>query len=412
MDNLLELIILANLVVVLGYFADKGAERAYNFLKKHYRQIRIKDIIGRVEDNNKNLKIHSLDRLEDFYEPENIYILKNRKKLFVDFPKDLKGQLASSEIPMVFRQDISLDESSDFKDLEEETGIENLSQLIEKHRRIAANLFIDKFKKGLISSNILRSGILDFDFGPRYDSYDRWVLGVSSRLNLEFFKTDYFTNMVFKSIYQELCQKNHPISKVKDPSRIKKYRAFLTSFRINTFLIVNSRRGNKIVFGKGSRDSKYPKDKCKWRTTMDKFLMPTEHHRNNMCILNYLYQGLDEHLGLKKNYQDYVMEEKFYDLFLDRENFELGITSTIKFNGKFSNILTGKDPSEASNLKLDEVRLVPFNRKALGEFMRENKDKLTTSCLYALNMVSARNLILPPEISLNREANELYYFIG
>lgn len=411
-DNLWQLIILANIVIVLGYFADKGAEKVYVFLKNKYRQSKIRDIIGRVEANNNSLKINSLDRLEDYYEPENIYILKSRKRLFVDFPKDLKSELSHAEKPVVFRQDISLDGSSNFKDIEKETEIEKLGELIEKHRRIAAKLFIDKYRRGLVTSNGLRSGILDFDFGARYDSYDRWVLDVSSKLNLEVFETDYFTNMVLKSIYQELCQNNHSIAQATDPFSIKKYRAFLTSFRINTFLIVNARRGNKIVFGKGSKENKYPKDKCKWRTTMDKFLMPSEYHSNSVSILKCLYQGLHEHLGLNKEYKDYVIEEKFYDLFLDRENFELGITSTIKFNWKFGKYLTGKDSSEANNLKLDEVRLVPFDRKALGEFMKENKENLTASCLYAINMISARNLILPPEISQGIRANEIYYFIG
>lgn len=412
MDNLFLLILVVSVVLILGYFADMAAEKIYVFFKNKYRQSRIKDIIGRVENNNHNLRIHSLDRLEDYYEPENIYILKSRKKFFVDFPADMKLHLANGQRTVVFRQDVSLDGSSNFKDIEKETGIENLPQLIEKHRRIAAKAFIDKYQKGLIHSNTLRSGILDFDFGARYDSYDRWVLDVSSRLNLEVFQTDLFTNLVFKSIYQELCDKDHPIAKATDPFSIKQYRAFLTSFRINTFLIINSRKGNKIVFGRGSKEFKIPKEKSKWRTTMDKFLMPTEYHSNRVCILNCLYQGLYEHLGLEKKYKDYIIEEKFYDLFLDRENFELGITSTIKFNWKFNKLLEGKDPSQNSSLKLDEVRLVPFTRKALGEFIKENKENLTSSCLYALNMISARNLILPPEISQGIRANELYYFIG
>jgi hypothetical protein len=55
-------------------------------------------------------------------------------------------------------------------------------------------------------------------------------------VELDLFKTDYFTHRVFRSIFHELKSKNHKISSA-GLSDFLSYKPFLTSFGINTLLI-------------------------------------------------------------------------------------------------------------------------------------------------------------------------------
>ena len=70
-------------------------------------------------------------------------------------------------------------------------------------------------------------------------------------VEMDLFKTDYFTHRVFRSIYHELKRLKHPIisSGLND---FLQYRPILTSFGINTLLICEGEDGREIVLSKRS----------------------------------------------------------------------------------------------------------------------------------------------------------------
>lgn len=364
--------------------------KAWFYGKEKNRQLKVKSIIQEAEDLADDTSILSLDHRVDYYEARDITMEKSNNRLFLNFPRDLLPQLREIDDSFIFRQDISLDGSGSFQDLARETGIADLLPMIEKHRRSVAKEFIEKARSGEITANYLKSGVNNLKFGERYDDYDRWVLDHKSGLQLLVFETDYFTHLVFQSIYQELYRQGHPIASSPGEELIN-YRAFLTNFRINTFLLLDSQKGEVIVFGKEPDLQKQSQSKGKWNVTLDKELTPADCYCPGKCILNCIFQDLEEELGLEAGHREYLKESKFYDLFLDRETFQLGITSFVKLDLKYEDLFASQ--GSRNKLKKERIVVVPFNGEALYDFVVKNRENVTNSCLFTLNMITARTLL-------------------
>jgi hypothetical protein len=167
--------------------------------------------------------------------PRAISIFGDHRSLFIGMPNDIKCEIVTREQKAgymdsqlsMFKPDTSFDGTDNFQDIAEITGIAELPELIKRHKAIIGEKFL-KSKDGLLF-NGEKYGVFNLKFTRFGDDEDPGV-------ELDLFKTDYFTHRVFRSIFHELKSKNHKISSA-GLSDFLSYKPFLTSFGINTLLI-------------------------------------------------------------------------------------------------------------------------------------------------------------------------------
>jgi hypothetical protein len=337
---------------------------------------------------SEDLNIVSLDHAYPSYDPKDIKIKKKNKKLFIAFPENIRRKFLALDNKFNFNSNISFDCSTNFTDIERETGIEGLCELIEKHREIVAIDFLKQMDQQFRIFNGNKYGIYCISCGRSSDKDER------SKLRIDVFETDYFTHRVFRSIYKELCENNHPISKVKKED-VMKYRAFTTSFGINTYVLLNTENGKvgeEIVFAKRSKFIANSEGKSKWHATVNEALTQSDYDQGNVSLLQCLYRGLREEVGVLDKHKDFIDEKKIFDLFLERRNFEMGITSIVKMDISFKDLLYLHQTAKDGALEIDELSAVPFKKNDIDQFISENKNNMTNIGLYTLYMILAREV--------------------
>ncbi|MCM3763924.1 hypothetical protein [Neobacillus niacini] len=151
-------------------------------------------------------------------------------------------------------------------------------------------------------------------------------------IRLDLFETDYFTHLVFRSIYKELKDAGHQISKIEKMEELHVYTPFLTSFGINNFIIIDTPTGNEIVFAKRFKYLCTSNSEGLWHVTMNEGLTITDKKGRDVSLIKCLHRGLREELGIKEEHHKYINDERFMDLFLETTRFEIGLKSFIRMD--------------------------------------------------------------------------------
>jgi hypothetical protein len=210
---------------------------------------------------------------------------------------------------------------------------------------------------------------------------------------MEVYNTDYFTHRVFRSVYRELVQEGHPIARCTYGD-LARYNCFTTSFGVNAFLILKSDAAHSDVIALAQR-SRLAAGNIRgeiFSATVNEGLSSTDvNYLGQVDLVQCLERGFDEEVGLTR--QDLSdARYNFYDVFLERSRFELGLTCGVVVSG-----ITPEEFSRRAEVAKDRVleiaalRFLTYTRSSLQKFINEHQ--FVPHALFTLLRVAVRDQI-------------------
>lgn len=369
-----------------------AAQRLYAYCKRAISRMRLKRAIKAYTARKEGINVLDIANGDPEYTKENIFLreasnLGRPKGLFISFPEKQLEELRKREAEAgysgiqraQFRPDESFNGTSDFSELAEITGIEDLVERINKNKAAVANDFISKSSG--FHFNGEKYGIFDF-------RQTRFGEDEEPGVEINLFRTDYFTHRVFRSIYRDLKAEGHEISKVRywDDDFLK-YRPFLTSFGINAVLICEGIKGREIVLSK--RSTKVSGENSLYHVTMNEGLSQTDKDAFGRVDLELCFKrGLLEELGIDDDLYHLALRTAFYDFFLDKRNLEIGLSAVFEIDVNFTTEiepLTGRD----KNYESAGFQTIPLHTKQIARFVSAHD--FVPHGLYVLERVLMRN---------------------
>jgi hypothetical protein len=326
-------------------------------------------------------RITGLDHAGSSYDVDELVIIPSELRLVAACPLPLQQEILKRDPEYQFRPACSLDGSRSFEDIADSTGISALPSLIREHSELVGRRVLDSLDR---TRPIFNNG----KFGVASIRFDRRGQHERQALRLETFETDYFTHLVFRSIYRELKQSGHGIAGAHEADLIR-YRPFLTSFGVNTFVILDNAGIQTIVFSKRSPLLASGQGAMKWHVTMNEGLSLTDYDegRRSVSVFRSAERGLWEELGLIRGR---YREAKFYDVFLELEMLEIGITSTVRVPTTFTDFTAASDKAPDRHFESIEFLQILYSEDSLTRFLREQQGMITGAGLYAARMLTAR----------------------
>jgi hypothetical protein len=310
------------------------SQKAYTKAKDIRYKLRLRSEIAAYKKRKDAINVVDLANGDPEFEKKNIFsreisIFGAHRSLFVGMPSQIKDEISSRERESgymdsqlsKFNPDTSFNGEDSFEDIAELTGITELPELIKKHKFIVGKKSLES-KDGLIF-NGEKYGVFNLKF-TRFGDEEK------PGVEIDFFKTDYFTHRVFRSIYHELKKNKHPISSA-GLSDFLKYKPFFTSFGINTLLICEGSRGREVVLSK--RSNRVHGSVPKYHITMNEGLSQTDKDPFGKVDLELCFKrGLLEELGINEKLYQHGVKASFYDFFLEKNNFEIGLSSVFEID--------------------------------------------------------------------------------
>lgn len=396
MDQILKLLNdfasneLFNLVLggILMYIFQILYEKAKKYSKRQF----LKNELKKLKDNDIEKKVVDIANGDPDFSNENIFvrtvdIFGKTKSLYVSLPNEYKNEIIKKEEAYgfshtqktIFNNDTSFDGSNSFDDLCKITKIDNLTSLIEKHRKIVGKQFLNN-ENGILF-NGSKYGIFNIEL-KRFGEEEK------PGVVIELFETDYFTHRVFRSIYHELKENNHKIINV-DSHNYLQYKPFFTSFGINTVLITDGIKNDEIVLTKRSKSVNT--DKELFHISMNEGFSQTDKDMFGKLDLELCFKrGLLEELGITENIYRNASYAAFYDFFLEMKNFEIGLTSVLRLDMNFEkdiSTLIGRDKT----LETSKFETLELNKKQIKNFL--DKNEMIPHGKYTLERVLLREKI-------------------
>lgn len=369
--------------IVVGIILGKVIEIIIISVKKKFLRYQMKKRIKKEEGIAlESQKILSLDHGDPAYDLHDISIETGDKKLFVECPEDLRAIISRLDPDINFSKNFSFNRGESFEDLAAITAIENLPGLIEKHSRIAAKHFINKLENGHTIFNGRKYGVYRIQRKRNADEDE------NACLRLDLFETDYFTHQVFRSIYQELKEEGHPISKITKLEDLQSYFPFTTSFGMNTFIIIETPSTDEVIFAKRSKYLNSGSVESKWHVTMNEGLTETDKEGREISLIKCMHRGLREELGIREEHHKSIIDEKFMDLFIEMNKFEIGLTSFVKMDMTMGKLQDLYSVAKDGELETDGLAAIPISERKLNEFIK--KETLTEAAKYTLKMYLSR----------------------
>jgi hypothetical protein len=349
-------------------------QKTYRYIAKLTARRKLKNELETLKKKQKNIKVIDLANGDPDFENENIFVrtvnlFGKKKSLYIDLNKDHKKIIEDaekekgfrSEQKSIFNADQSFNGTSNFEDLAQITQIHNLAELINKHRLIVGEKFIQA-EDGMLF-NAKKYGIFNLNF-TRFGENEK------PGAEIDLFETDYFTHRVFRSIYHELKEKEHEIMNVNAHNFLQ-YKPFFTSFGINTLLITEGDSSKEIILSK--RSTKVHTKESMFHITMNEGLSTTDKDPFDKIDLELCFKrGLLEELGITEKLYNLSVRGSFYDFFLEFNNFEIGLTSVLEMELNFEKDIK---PLVARDKVLESSHFVsiPLKQKDILNFVKENK---------------------------------------
>lgn len=349
-------------------------QRVYTKAKDIRYKLRLRSEIAAYKKRKDAINVVDLANGDPEFEKKNIFsreisIFGSHRSLFVGMPSQIKDEISLREREAGymdsqlsnFNPDTSFNGEGCFQDIAELTGITELPELIEKHKFIVGQNFLES-KDGLIF-NGEKYGVFNLKF-TRFGDEEK------PGVEIDFFKTDYFTHRVFRSIYHDLRRNNHPIS-TAGLSDFLKYKPFFTSFGINTLLICEGSRGKEIVLSK--RSNRVHGSIPKYHITMNEGLSQTDKDPFGKVDLELCFKrGLLEELGINEKLYQHGVKASFYDFFLEKNNFEIGLSSVFEIDLDYEKDI---EPLIArdKHLEVDSFVSLPLKTKDIENFIRDHE---------------------------------------
>jgi len=367
-------------------------QKSFKTIKNIKYKSKLRSEISAYKKRKDAINVLDLANGDPEFEKSNIFsrevsIFGINKSLFIDMPDDIKKVISSREREAgymdsqltKFHPDTSFNGKDNFHDIAMSSGIADLPSLIKKHKIIVGKKFLES-KDGLIFNGD-KYGVFNLKF-TRFGDEEK------PGAEIDFFKTDYYTHRVFRSIYHDLKKKNHPISSA-GLSDFLKYKPFFTSFGINTLLICEGKRGKEIILSK--RSNRVHGNAPKYHITMNEGLSQTDKDPFGKVDLELCFKrGLLEELGINEKLYQHGVKASFYDFFLEKNNFEIGISSVFELDVDYEKDI---EPLIARDkqLEVDSFVALPLKSKEIAQFV--NDHDFIPHGLYVLERVLLRENI-------------------
>ncbi|TCI46137.1 hypothetical protein EVJ27_06510 [Exiguobacterium sp. SH3S2] len=253
--------------------------------------------------------------------------------------------------------------------------------LIEKYREMVADDFIQRKNGCHFNSDKLGVDQIREEFGIGHKE--------KNAIHILLYHTDYYTHRVMKAVYKELLEKEIYFTKDRffDSHELSQLRAFLTSIGVNIILVMDD--GQNVILSQRSHRSAHSENAGKFNSTAMEGI--TLHDRvgekNNIYVDNVIDRAIEEEIGI----QHPGNKKRIYDVFLEKNYFEIGITASVELEESFEETVKHSYSKDGA---LEIKKLVPvyFNQSELNEFVATND--FMQQGLYTLKMVAARKNII------------------
>lgn len=378
--------------LLFGSFILYVLQQSYRKVKNIRHRRRLRYELSLYKKRKNSINVVDLANGDPEFEKRNIFsrevsIFGAHRSLFLSMPVEIEEKIISREREAgymdsqlsKFHADTSFDGGSDFKDLAELTGIIELPCLINKHKNIVGEEFLNTKERLIFNGD--KYGVFNLKFTRFGDDEKPGV-------EIDFFKTDYYTHRVFRSIYQELKLNGHPIASA-GLSDFLKYKPFLTSFGINALLICEGGNGKEIILSK--RSGRVQGGVQKYHITMNEGLSQTDKDPFGKVDLELCFKrGLLEELGINDKLYQHGVKASFYDFFLEKNNFEIGLSAVFELDLDYEKDI---EPLIArdKHLEVDSFVALPLKSKVIEGFIDSNE--FIPHGLYVLERVLLRENI-------------------
>lgn len=357
--------------------------------------------IGKKVYKSKQLKhrLNDLAEIEDLnilrissgvptYEYNHITIKESGKKFHIGFPEDLKTLVLARDPEFFLHDDCSFDGSKSFDDVVKRTDILNLVDLIDKHRRLIAEKFINRDDGCLF--NRPKYGVYRISHENRTGQHEE------PEVKMDLFDTDYFTHRIFRSIYQELKDQAHPISLLTQENlheSLFKYNAFTTSLGLNAYLITNSNGGESVIFSRRSTQAAYAENRYKYNSTVMEGISQADYSNKEKKVIlqSIIERAFHEELGIPSDhFMRYGTWTSYCDFFLEKNYFEIGITAMTKMDAIFEEEIRDL-PAQDKELEISKLHAVRKSKEHIEAFIE--KEEVYAQGLFTLKMILMRESI-------------------
>jgi hypothetical protein len=179
-------------------------QQTYYTVRKAWFRRRVRSEIHAYRDRKDAINVVDLATGDPEFEKRNIFSREiscfgDKRCLYVTMPKNLKDELRAKEKELgymdsqftEFHEDASFDGGKTFEDLVEITGIEGLPALIDKHRVLVGLKFLERVAGMIFNGE--KYGVFNLRF-TRFGEEE------NPGVEIDLFKTDYFTHRVFRSV--------------------------------------------------------------------------------------------------------------------------------------------------------------------------------------------------------------------
>lgn len=361
---------------IIGYFVPKVFDSITSIFKKKYQTYKIKQITTQMDEIEDILGVEILNTGNEPYTSNGIDINIENQFFYISVPDELipklKEKYSTQSIEFFeffeIHEDTGFDGANNFDEMAKQSGIHNLSELIETARYEVANSFL-KSENGLYF-NASKYGVWDVDFTSKFGKKE------TRHLSLSLYHTDYFTFKVTQNIFKKIS-KQHNLTKDITPSKLKKYNLFLSSFGVNALLLLKDKdMGDICVFSERSILASDTNDSNIYHITMNEGLNIDDKDSldDKVRLSNCLERGFWEELGLNNDYYTQDMTADFHDLFLVRDNFQLGISASVFIKDlNFDDLYARAEIAKDKKLEIGKLKPVNFDKKSMEKFLIDNE---------------------------------------
>ena len=326
----------------------------------------------------RDIQIEKISGADFFFtEGESLFCTLSKQCFFLSPPDDM----VSEELQLWRNEHFQAADTifnSSLVQFQEQTGIPDLVKRIERARLIVFSNFINH-ENGCYFNN-KKYGINRINpFGRTEDFTEIPVL------SLELFTTDYFTHRVIKHVCKELYQEHHQLfHKGFNFGTIEKYKILLTSLGINLLLFDgNARLNQKTLLTVRSANCAETNGHERYSLSVIEgvSLSDYDHFQRKVNLSDSLKRGLEEELGVTPEMLD-SESLKFYDLFINLQNLEIGISCSATLKTSYSLDYVAQLRGKDKDLEVRSTRIIPTS--ALRNFVIERKDRFLPQAIFAI----------------------------
>ncbi len=366
--------------IVDGYLLNNNVkEQVLSEVRKHLKKKKIR-VREKERFSESDFGVYKITGGDPYYEEdETLFIEFSGKEFFLAPPREALSDPITLEWAKEHHfatEDTIFGEN--FRELLKSIPVSDLGNRIERSRKKIFEQFRNH-ENGCYFNN-RKYGVEQINpFSRTEDETEK------ARLIIRLFVTDYFTHRVMKDVCKQLVkEKNKYINQI-DYAHIGPSKIFFTSLGINLLLLedpINDNPGLLITSRSTNAAETYSKIQLSLSVIEGVSISDYDSYMKKIRLTTAVERGLKEELNVTQNMLK-MDSLKFYDLFVNRENLEMGISCTVELRKEIKlseNVLElhGKD----GDLEIADKRTVQISE--LESFVRNNQTAILPQAMYVL----------------------------